>query len=75
MPMEHLMLHIQATGILSTLITDEMKFYTKIFRQIISYLTSSLSSLSSKGQFSPQRKDLAAELFFVLLVINLTRSK
>ena len=68
MPMEHLMLHIQATGTLAVLISDDMKFYTKIFRQIISYLTSSLSSLSSKGQISAQKKDLAAELFFVLLV-------
>ena len=75
MHQEHLMLHIQAAGTLATIITSDMKFYPVIFKQIISRLTSALSSIASGKHVNPQKKELAAELFFVLLVFNLEKVK
>ena len=75
MHQEHLMLHIQAAGTLATIITSDMKFYPVIFKQIISRLTSALSSIASGKHVNPQKKELAAELFFVLLVITLSLKK
>lgn len=67
MHQEHLSLHIQAVGTLASIISSDMKHYTKIYRQIISTLTSTLASIPQK-QPSPQKKELAADLFFALLV-------
>ena len=63
---EPLMLNVRVVNCLSFLVDDSMRYYAKIFRDVVSILTKSIISIS-KEEVTQQKKTIVSELLFALL--------
>ena len=63
---EPLMLNVRVMNCLAFLVDDSMRYYAKIFKDVVSILTKAIISIS-KEELTQQKRTITSELLFALL--------
>ena len=64
--MERIMLNLRVANTLAFLVDNTMRYYVKIYKEMVSMMTTAIINLS-KEESTPQKKTVISELLFVTL--------